>query len=397
MFASHLDDSYTAEVRHGVTPMTVAKIGANSAVRYAAPFIATVASGLHVSLATVGAAIGLGELVGLGAPLIARLAAQFTRRAAMISGLLGIGAGATVCATSRGVVQFAIGLALMNVTKIVFDLGIISWLTDRVEYGLLGRAIGLTETAWAIALLIGVVLMGLVTGIGSWRWGYALAVVFIVAMAATLRAVVPDESRPAPPPPTHERVHHRVGAGWLVIVATVALTASAQAIFVTFGKWLQTDFTVTDTQLSIIIFGLGAIELAASSAVVRFLDIWGKQRSSMFGAAIVIPSGLGLAVLHHHFVIGLVLLAVYVAAFEFAVLATISLSSGLVPGHPSVGLGLMVGAGTLGRAVMASPATAAFTAHGMWAPSVIGASCAAVTVGCQWRYRAVRTEAAVSP
>ena len=56
----------------------------------------------------------------------------------------------------------------------------------------------------------------------------------------------------------------------------------------------------------------------------------------------------------------------------------------------AIGLGFMVGAATLGRAVMAPPATAAYTSHGMWLVAVIAGGSAAVSAGCQWRYRQVR-------
>ncbi|HEY4333383.1 MAG TPA: MFS transporter [Ilumatobacteraceae bacterium] len=397
MLAGRLDDSYSVEVRHAMTPMTVAKIGANSAVRYSAPFIAAVASGLHVSLTTVGTALGIAELVGLTAPLIVRGAVRFTRRTAMSLGLIGIAIGAGVSATSRNIVMFAVGLSIMNLTKIVFDTGIIGWLTDRIDYARLGRVIGLTETAWALALLSGVVLMGLATGIWSWRWGYVLALIFVVVLSVVLRQTLPTETSPPPPVRVERHARPQLGAGWFVIVGTVALTAAAQAMFVTFGKWLQTEFDVTDTQLTIVIFGLGAAELLAASSTVRFLDRWGKQASVMYGAALIVPAGLALAVLHHHLAIGLILLGVFIVGFEFSILATLSLANNLVPDQPSVGLGFMVGAGTLGRAIMASPATAAFSHNGMWAPSVLGASCAAVTIACQWRFRVSRLAPVVQP
>ncbi len=389
MLAGRLDDSYTVEVRRALTPFTVAKVGANSAIRFAPPFIATIGSGLGVRLATIGGAIAVGELAGLSAPLLIRFAGRFTRRTSICYGLLGIALGAGVCATSRSAVQFAIGLALMTMTKIVFDLGVIAWMTDRVTYARLGRAIGLTETAWAGGLFIGVVLMGLLTGVTSWRWGYVLAIVAIVVLAALLRQRLPAEPAVVRVVKAADHIKATLGAGWWVIIATMALSASAQGLFVTFGTWLHDEFGFTDTQLAIVIFGLGAVELIAASSTVRFIDHWGKQASVTLGAALIVPAGLGLAVLHGHLV-GLALLALFIAGFEFSILAMLSLASSLVPNHPSTGLGLMVGAGTLGRAIMAPLATAAFSSQGMWLPAVMGSGCASLTVLCQWRYRLFR-------
>ncbi len=395
MFSSRLDDSYDVGVRRAMAPLTAAKVGANSAVRFAPPFIATIASDLDVSLTTLGGAIAIGELVGLSGPLITRLAGRLARRTAISVGLLGVAVGASVSATASSAVQFAAGLAMMTLSKIVFDLGIIAWITDRVPYAQLGRAVGLTETAWAGGLFIGVVLMGLLTGVTSWRWGYVLAIVAIVTLAAILRRRLPAETGrariipsrnvgPVRPGPA------RLGNGWLVIVGTLALTAAAQSVFVTFGKWLENDFGFSNTAVAVVVFGLGGVELLAASSTVRFADKWGKQRSTMLGSLVIVPAALLLALLNANVVLGLLMLAVYIGAFEFSIVATLSLASSLVPDRPSAGLGLMVGAATLGRALMASPATVAYTSHGMWLVALLGAIWAAISFGCQWRYRVVR-------
>ncbi len=393
MFAGRLDDSYSAEVRAAIAPLTIAKVTANSAFRFAPPFIATIASSMHVSLASLGGAIAVGELVGLSAPVLTRISSRFSRPTAMTAGLLAMALGVSIAATSRTAVQFGVGLAAMAMAKIVFDVGVIAWLIDRIEYGQVGRAIGLTETAWAIGLFTGVVAMGLVTGVSSWRWGYVSAILAILVMAAFLHRRIPAEaahprsSSPAVSVPHRSRA--RLGRGWWVIIGTVSLTAAAQSIFVTFGTWLKDDFDFTDTQLAAVIFAFGAVELIAASSTVRFIDAWGKQRSTMLGTAIVIPAGIGLALFHDQLAVGIVLVAVFIGAFEFSILATLSLSSSLVAGNPSTGLSFMIGAGTLGRALMAPVATAAFSRHGIWLAAVLGAGSASVTLLCHARYRSL--------
>jgi predicted MFS family arabinose efflux permease len=287
-------------------------------------------------------------------------------------------------------VQFTAGLTVLAVAKMAFDLGTIAWFTDRVDYGRVGRVIGLIESAWAIGLFTGVVLMGLLTGLTSWRWGYVLAIVAIAVMAAVLRRRLPDEpARPKLARGTPSFAFH-LGSAWWVIAATVGLTASAQAVFVTFGTWLQDDFDFSDTKLAVVIFGLGGFELLASLGSAGFADRWGKQRSTMYAAGAMIPAVGGLAVLHGHLPLGLALLGLFIVSFEFAIVSTLSLSNGLVPSNPSAGLGMMVGGATLGRAAMAPLATWAFAGNGMWLPATLGAGCASTTLLCHARYRAIR-------
>ena len=387
MLSARLDTSYAPEVRRAITPLTIAKIGASSAYRFAPPFLATISGNMHASLPAVGAALAVGELGGLAAPMLGRIATRATRRTTICGGLLALSIAATGCAASRNIYQLGVCLAILTMAKIVFDVGVISWLSDRVAYEQRGRAVGLTETAWAGSLLIGVVIMGLVTGASSWRWGYAVAAVAIICCSAFLRQHLPDEVAPLRAPRTAEHVKPRLGKGWWVIIAMLALTASAQSVFVTFGKWLKDSFGFSDTDIAIVIFGFGAVELIATSSMIRFSDRWGKQRSAISGAALIIPFAIALAATASHVYIALPLLALYIGAFEFAIVSTLPLASNLVPVHPSMGLGFVIAGGTVGRAVMSAPATAAFAAHGMWLPAVLGACCALVTVFSHWRYR----------
>ncbi|MEO6123672.1 MAG: MFS transporter [Ilumatobacteraceae bacterium] len=390
MFSRLLDDSYDIDVRRSISSLTAAKVGANSAVRFAPPFIATIASGLGVNLTTLGTAIAVGELSGLSGPLITRIAGGVTRRSALCIGLLGIALGASLAATSTSVIQFAAGLVLMTMSKLTFDVGVISWLTDRVSYNRIGRVVGLTETAWAGGLFIGVVLMGLLTGLTSWRWGYVLAVVAVVCLAALLRRRLPDEQ----PPARLSRAEHRdrapLGAGRLVVFGTFALAASSQSIFVTFGKWLENDFGFSDTKVAVVVFCLGGIELIAATSTVRFADRWGKQRSTMYGSLVMVPAAALLAILHATLAPALIVMALFICAFEFSIIATLSLASSLIPGRPSTGLGFMVAAATLGRGAVSPLATAVYTHSGMSRVAIIGAICAAGSAMCQWRYRTLR-------
>ena len=68
-----LDDSFAPEVRTDITALTVSRLAANSCYRYSAPFLATIARGLDVSLDQIGVALAIAELGGLLSPLTARL------------------------------------------------------------------------------------------------------------------------------------------------------------------------------------------------------------------------------------------------------------------------------------------------------------------------------------
>ncbi len=386
-----LDDSYPAEVRQNITALTIGRLCANSCYRFAPPFLAVIARGLHVSLAELGVAIAISEGAGLSSPWLGHVVDRVDRRLSATLGLVGVGAGALVAAGSTGRLQFALALILLAQSKVVFDLSLGAWIADHVPYDRRGRVVGLTETSWALGLLIGVSLMGLLTAATSWRYGYTGGAVAVLVMSVVIGMrlrhdhVPPAPVTPAPDTPASVGAPaHITGRLWRVMLGGFALMAAAQCVFVTFGSWLKDTFGFSAAQLSAVAFVLGGVELVASVTAARRTDQWGKERSTAAGAMLMIPSMLLLAMWHEHFGLGLALLAAAIVGFEFAIVSALSLGAQLIPASPARGLGMMIGAGTAGRAVMSISATRLYTAHGLTAPMVLGASAATVAVAAFW-------------
>jgi predicted MFS family arabinose efflux permease len=374
-----LDDSFAPEVRTDVTMLTLTRLTANSCYRYAAPFLATIARGLDVSLDQVGVAVAIAELSGLLSPLTGRLVERIGHRTSMVTGLGGMAVGTCLAAGSQGVAMFAVALVVLSQSKIVFDIGLGSWIANHVPYERRGVVVGMTETSWAFGLLVGVSLMGLVTAVTSWRGGYLLAAAGVVVMAGVVARRI-DGARPV-------RVEHGAAtrgrldaAGWMAVGGALALMASSQCLFVTFGGWLEDSFDFSPAALSAVTFALGLGELASSVTSARRTDRWGKERSIAGGAALMVPSAAALAVWHESLALGLVLLVLAIAGFEFAIVSSLALASSLVPGSAARGLGMMIGAGTLGRAIASVPATRLFEHGGIRWPATLCAALASVTV-----------------
>jgi predicted MFS family arabinose efflux permease len=376
-----LDETYPPAVRRGLVPVTAARLVSNGVYRFAPPFLATIARGLHVDLADLGVALTISEISGFTSPVVGHVIDRVPRRLAMAAGLVGIAAGAAVAGASTGIVMFTAGLLVLATTKVVFDVALISWTADHVSYDRRSRVTGLIETSWALGLLIGVTLLGLVAAVTSWRWSYAVGAAAVVAMAGVLTARLDrDEPRhqqrhhAAPPPPTV----HLDAAGWAAVVGMAGLMAAAQSLFVTFGAWLQDVFGLGTAALSAVTFGIGAVELSASTTSAARTDRWGKERSVVRGAALMVPCALALIVLDDHLAIGLVALALFIAAFEFSIVSTIPVGAELVPATPGRGIGALIAAGTVGRMAVAIPATRLYDAHGFGAPALLAVGFAAL-------------------
>ncbi|MEJ7720195.1 MAG: hypothetical protein WKF58_06975 [Ilumatobacteraceae bacterium] len=145
-----------------------------------------------------------------------------------------------------------------------------------------------------------------------------------------------------------------------------ALTAAAQSLFFTFGAWLEDEFGFGAVALTAVTFGIGGLELAASTTSAARVDRWGKERSVVFGAGLMVPMGLALAAFGTSFVPGVLALGVFIALFEFSIVSSISIGSELVPGAPARGLSAVIAAATMGRAAAATPATWLYEQHGIW-------------------------------
>jgi DHA1 family inner membrane transport protein len=377
-----LDDSFVAEVRRNITVITLARLIANACYRFAPPFLAIIVRDFDVSLSEAGFALFVSELTGLASPLIGKFTDRVSHRTSMIVGLVGTAIGCAIAATSPSLFAFALGITVLVSTKQSFDIGLGAWIADHVPYHQRGRIVGLTETSWALGLLVGVSVMGIVTALTSWRVGYAVAIGSTMVITSVIwRRISPE------PPSRNDGVTtiagRITGRAWLAVLTMFFIMSSAQNLFVTFGSWLADDYNFGAAQLTIVGFSLGAVELFSSLFSANRTDRWGKERSIILGTALIVPGGVMLALGSDTLAIGLLGLGVYLLGFEFAVVSLLPIASDLVPDNPGMGLGWVLGAGAMGRAVMSLVSTRAYDIGGIALPGILGpalAMCGAASI-----------------
>ena len=374
-----LDDRDVPEVHRNLVPLTFARVTGNACYRYTYPFVALIASGLDVSLGRMGVALAFAELAGLLSPLTGRLVDHLGQRQAMAGGLAVVALGASLAASAQHVVWLALALVVLSQSKVLFDLGLTTWIAEQVPYERRGRIVGLTETSWAGGLLIGVSTMGLITAATNWRVGYLTGAAAALVMAAVVYR------RVTPLPARHERPERAATGriprwGIAAVLSVTCLMGASQALFVTFGSWLEDTFGLGAVGLAAITVALGLGELFASLTSARNTDHWGKELSTAGGAALMVPTGLVLAVWHDQMAVGIVLLVIAILGFEFAIVSSLAIGSRLVPGSPARGVGAMIAAGTSGRAIVSVPATALYERSGFGWPAAMSALLACGTI-----------------
>ena len=181
-------------------------------------------------------------------------------------------------------------------------------------------------------------------------------------------------------------------AGWFAVVGVVALVCASEALFVTFGAWLKDDFDVNDGVLAAATFGLGAMELGASSLSSARTDRWGKERSVIGGALVMTIAAAGLLVMNDWALPGMVAVAIFIGCFEFSIVSAIPIAGDLVPGSPARGLALLMASSAIGRGVTTIPTTWLYDRHGIGASATLSAGWALVAAALMAaRLRAARS------
>jgi predicted MFS family arabinose efflux permease len=378
MLGRGLDDSFDPEIRRNITAVTAARLVTNACYRFAPPFLAIIAKGFDASIEDIGIAVAISELTGLTSPMAGRLVDRLTHRTSMLLGLIGTALGCVIAALAPNLLVFGIGVAVLALTKQSFDLGLGAWIADHVKYEQRGRIVGLTETSWALGLLVGVSAMGVITALSSWRVAYWVGIASLVFYVFVIAKRINAQPR-AP-----RRI---TGRAWLVVATMFCIMASAQNLFVTFGAWLEDDFGFGAARISAVGFLVGGIELVASTSSARLTDTWGKENSIALGALLIVPSGILLALGGSNLIIGVVAVIIYFMGFEFSVVSLLPVATQLVPNNPGAGLGWVLGAGTVGRAVMARVATTSYTEYGIAAPALIGAAFGVLGALCILAFR----------
>ena len=122
--------------------------------------------------------------------------------------------------------------------------------------------------------------------------------------------------------------------GWLVVAGMFGLMSAAQSLFITFGPWLEDEFDVDTVGLVGVTFGIGLLELTASTTSAARTDRWGKERSAILAASIMVPAGLALSVVQSSLVPSLALLGIFIAGFEFGIVSSIPIGPTLIPERP---------------------------------------------------------------
>jgi DHA1 family inner membrane transport protein len=182
--------------RSDLALLTGAKVVSNTALRWVGPFLPTLERAFSTSTGTLTGVMGACELGGLTTVATGPTLDRGHERRVFVLGLLAV-AGSSVVALGGTVTTFAISFALLVLGVSNLTVAGHAWIGHRVPFAARGRAIGVFETSWAVALLAGAPILAVLIATVGWRGPYVLlAGGALVAAAAIGTFVTPGVAVP---------------------------------------------------------------------------------------------------------------------------------------------------------------------------------------------------------
>ncbi len=351
----------------------VARLLGTVSLRFAYPFLPTIADGLGTDLATIGIGVACGEAAGLLAPLIGRRLDRIGRRRGMTDGLVVSAVGCVGVAAAPHVAFFGVALFFVAIGRYLFDVSFGAWIGDEVPFERRGRAIGLGELTWSGAFLVGVPVAGFIASLTSWRVPYLISAVILLVSIPVVRATLaPKLARPKTAPEAGNARPTWLHAG------IFGLSLGAALFFVTEGAFFETDLGMGDRTISAVVILLGVGEVVGALASAFLADRVGKRVAVIAGVVVLVPAAFGFAIAGSHDVAGVLAALLVGLGFELAFVSALPLVVEVDESHRAGALGLAVAGLTGARTVAAIVGTRLFDEYGI--DAVVAVSVPALAV-----------------
>lgn len=358
--------------------LTGAKVVSNTALRWVGPFLPTLERAFSTTTGTLTGIMGVSELAGLSTVASGPFLDRGHERRIFVLGLGAVSVSSLIALIGT-VPSFAIAFVILILGVGNLTVAGHTWIGHRVAFAARGRAIGVFEMSWAIALLVGAPFVALLIHLFGWRGPFvALAIGALLAAGAVMRLVPPGTSHHTTDVATpRERLPR---SAWFPMLASAATAAAGLGTFVVTGAWLDDAYGVSTGGLGVVAAGFGAVELASSTAVATVGDRIGSRRSVLIGLAGLL-TGLGVMLsAGDSRPIAIVGLLVFLTGFEFGFVSSLTLVTEAAPKARGRAIGISNAVGTVSRASAVVASGQLYEAFGMTGTIVLAASAASVAV-----------------
>lgn len=331
--------------------VTIGRFASTTAFRIIYPLIPFLSHQFDVSLQQGASLVAIQTAASLVSPIGGRLADRYGERRMMQYALVAFVVGALCCALAQGFLWFFVGYLCVGLATAIYVPAGQSYLSARSAYADRARAIGIFEMVWAVSAIIGVApLMYLINQQQSSQISYVILAVLGTASVVLLGRL-----------PEHQQHHEdtsvpltqllRQPSLWGLLVFPFMAFGGNDLFFVTQSTWLKDGLGASEAMIGGLFVLIGIAELLGSSAVVMFADRIGKRRSVVYGFSITCVCLLAMALFGHTWISVSMLIFLFYAVIEYAIVASFPLMSETVPYARGTLMALMTAAVGIGRII----------------------------------------------
>ncbi|MFO7494789.1 MAG: MFS transporter [Desulfobacterales bacterium] len=368
----------------------------NTARRFPYPFAPALSRGMGVPLTAVTSLIAATQATALVGALSGPLADRLGYRSVMLAGLAMLVVGMLTAGLwpFYGIVVAALLLAALG--KTVFDPAIQAFVGERVPFERRGAVIGLLEFSWSGCTLLGIPAIGLLMAHFGWRSPFfvlgGLGLAGLVALGVTLpRGGLRPLGGGGAWHFWQQLVRQPQALGTLGYAFWVSL--ANDNLFVVFGAWFEEAFHLSLAALGFGTVAIGVAELGGEALIALLGDRVGLKRSVLVGlivstACYALLPFVGQSLWH-----ALAGLFVLFLSFEFTIVASLSLTTELVPGFRATMMAGFFAAAGIGRVAGALVGGPVWLWGGIGATGTLSACANLLALGCLlwglkgWRHR----------
>lgn len=359
----------------------------NTSRRFVYPFAPVLSRGLGVPLTAITSLIALNWATGIIAVFIGPVTDRLGYRLMMIAGMTMLAVGLLVSGFLPLYAVVLVALFLAALGKAVFDPAVQAYISEQVPYRRRGLAIGFLEYSWAGSALLGIPALAIVIDKFGWRSPFFLMGVLALLGIAALVVLIPRANKD----PARQDSKINLKAAWKRVLrekpargalAFIFLVSAANDnLFVVYGAWLEKSFGLSIVALGLGTSAIGLAELLGETMTAVLADRIGLKRSVVTGLGICIIFYVLLPFLAQTITMAFVSLFLIFVAFEFMIVASVSMATELLPEARATMMATYLGAAGLGRVVGALIGGPVWLIGGIFATGVVSAFISALALG----------------
>jgi predicted MFS family arabinose efflux permease len=335
-----------------LSALTTARLFLNTGIRVIYPFAPAFARGLGVNTADISRLITLRNATGFLSPFFGPLSERYGQKNVLMGGMLLFGLACLFVVVWPTYWMLGLTLVLMGIAKIIYDPAMQANLGDTVPYAQRGRAIAITEYAWALALLLGAPAVGFAVQKWGWQspflWLGILGLLSIIFLSWALPRRNSSYARKKYNRNTLQFIKQNPVVFYAVLYIALVMLAN-EMLFIVFGSWMEKSFQLSLAGLGIAAAIIGGAEITGETIAGWSVDRFGKRPIIIFTgicnaiAYLILPYSSGTLWM------ALLTLFIIFLTFEITVVGGMPLMTELVPNARAVVMSLIIAAAALGR------------------------------------------------